>query len=344
MASVDINIVGATAPFTYSVKDENQNERFISYNSGKIYFNEIQDGANHTYTVRVTKGDCVITNSIILYSCNSSTPTPTVPASCVAPTIVFNSRTDKVISVNVVDGSTSNCSGYTFQWSTTFDFQFVNEQSTTCVTSQYITVPTYGTWYLRIKKKCTDNSISISNVISVNVQQPSVPIPVPVNVCSTVCDLYNVYSDNAWGIQYVDCYGEIQQAYGTPFSSSQICACSGTIEELYGGILVTLQQAGGCNITPTPVPIPIPIPIPVVNCKQVVFNITLNDIQAADGALLFGVYKDCNGVVQQKTFNSAGTFTYCSNNDYSFVNLYMYINGVQTEPNTSTYNINTTSC
>lgn len=343
MASVDINIVGAIAPFTYSVKDVNNVERFTSYNSGKIYFDEIKDGNNHEYTVTVTKNGESVINTIMLYSCNLVTPVPTVVITCNNPSLSFISKENKTVVLAVTD--TGNCTNYQFQYSSSFDFQYFSSFSVqSCVTQQTLTFPDYGTIYIRIKKTCSDNSSVYSNVISVNLTQSVNPVPVPVNLCLTNCDLYSVYSEVAWGIQYLDCEGISREAYGSPFGASQVCACSGTIESLYGEPLVNLQQAGGCNQTPVPVPTNVPTPIPVSNCKQVVFTVSLQDLQQADGSLVFAEYRDCNSTQQFKTFSSAGTYTYCSNGNVDNVSIYYYKNGAMSPNVASEYNINNTSC
>lgn len=346
MASVDINIVGAVAPFTYSIKDTNQIERFTSYSNGKLYFNEIQDGQNHEYTVTVSKDNCVVTNTILLYNCNSIvSPVPVVPVVCVAPSLSFVNKSDKTIGFSIADSDTVNCAGYTFQWSLYSDFQFLNEQFvSSCNTSQFITVPTYAIWFFRIKKKCNDNSTVLSNTVSVNIQQPVVPVPVPINTCANSCDLYSIYSESSWQIQYLNCDGISQQLSGNPFGSYQVCACSGTINTISGNPLITLVQTGGCN-TPTPVPVPVPIPTPVsTTCKEILFRIELSDLQNSDGGVVFVTYKNCNGVTVNTTFNNNGVFYFCCNGQAQYVSLYNYVNGAINFSLSSGYTISTTQC
>ena len=246
MASVDINIVGATPPFNFSVKDEFQVERFLSYNNGKIYFSDIQDSNNHTYTVTVSKGSCVINNEVILYNCGSSTPTPVLPAACIAPVIslVAVNNTTVTISVNT---ASSNCSGYQFQYSNFIDFTTFNSINTSCNTQQYIDVPTLGIWYFRILKTCDNQSTVYSNIITAQVLQSS---PTPTTTC-TSCKYYNIYSAfSSWQINYLDCNNVPSTAYGIAGGNTTICACEDSISTVTGNVVIT--DLGVCSI---PVPV-----------------------------------------------------------------------------------------
>jgi len=327
MASVDINIVGATAPFTFSVKDEFQIERFLSYSGGKIYFSDIQDNNDHTYTVTVVKGACTIVNQIILYNCGSSTPTPTELSQCIAPLISLVSIVNSTVTIGI-NTPTSNCTSYQIQYSTDINFSTINSITVSCNTQQYIQVPNLGVWYFRILKTCDNNATTYSNVITAQVTQTS---PTPISTCTT-CRYTNVYGAySSWEVNYLDCDNIPRTAYGVSGGSTTICACQSSIETISGSVVLT--DLGNCAL-PTPTPTPVPVPVSST-CKGLTFNIELSDLEAADGSVVFAQYTNCNGQTQNLNFINPGTYTgYCSEQTVN-ASVYIYIYGVQTEANST---------
>lgn len=327
MASVDINIVGATPPFNFSVKDESQVERFLSYNNGKIYFSDIQDSTNHTYTVTVSKGNCVINNELLLYNCGSSTPTPISPESCIAPIISLVSVNNNTVTIGINTAS-SNCSSYQFQYSNFIDFTTFNSINTTCNTQQYIDVPTVGTWYFRILKTCNNQSSIYSNIITAQINQST---PIPVTTCAS-CKYYNIYSAfSSWQVNYLDCNNVPSTIYGIAGSNTTVQACENSLNEVYGNVIIT--DLGNSNP-----PIPIPVPIASNDCVGVSFTITLSDLQSADGSVVFVEYTDCFGTLRNENYSNPSTYTGGCMISTSTVEIYRYVSGIKST-GTSTYNI-----
>ena len=318
MASVDINIVGSTPPFGFSVKDEFQVERFLSYSGGKIYFSDIQDNNNHTYTVTVTKNNCTVVNDIILYNCGSSTPTPTAIAQCIAPLISLTNINNRIVTI-AINAATSNCTTYQFQYSTSITFNIFNSVTVSCNTQQYIEVPSNGVWYFRVLKTCDNNSTTFSNVISATINSN---VPVPISTCNN-CRNVNVYGAySSWEISYLDCDNNPSAAYGVPGGATTICACESSIETISGDVILT--DLGSCNSTPTPVPLP--IPVPVSQCTSFNIEVATFDLEQADGSTVFVDYIDCNNITHTITFMNPGTYTgYCGLNGTTPYIYYYYL-------------------
>jgi len=172
-ASVDYNIVGASPPFIFSVKDENGIERFESISGGKIYFTAPNNGK---YTVSVSKaGNCVVKNEITINNCTPISPTPITPAPtgtpigtpsiiCTTPTLTLTGVTG--YNVNVTVGNLESCSSLEFQYSDTEDFLFYQSVFKTCGASQTIVFPNSGAFFMRVVKTCYETK-KYSNIINV---------------------------------------------------------------------------------------------------------------------------------------------------------------------------------
>jgi len=158
-ASVDYNIIGASPPFTFSVKDENGIEKFESISGGKIYFTASNNGK---YTVVISKGNCKIENEIIINNC--SVP---APVSCSIPSLALSSVSELkgVFSVNGI----TDCTNLEFQYSSDIDFTTYSTYYTQCNTSISLTFPSENVYYVRVVKYC-NNIKAYSNVVTINLK------------------------------------------------------------------------------------------------------------------------------------------------------------------------------
>lgn len=157
-ASVDYNIVGESPPFIFSVKDENNIERFLNISGGKIYFNAPSNGK---YTITISKGDCVVKNETYINNCSNVSPTPV--GTCIAPLLSLADTDGNTITLSV--NQLASCQSLEFQYSTDVNFSFYNSVYGVCSSSQALVIPD-GNYYIRAVKTCNSGT-AMSNVINV---------------------------------------------------------------------------------------------------------------------------------------------------------------------------------
>jgi len=157
IASVNYNIINASAPFSFSVKDSNGVEKFVSESNGKIYFTALINGV---YTVKISKGSCEVINQINVINCT------TVPnTGCSTPILTLVSiQTDKKASFTI--SNIADCQGMEFQYSENINFTAYFPVVIGCVTTALITFPANAVYYTRVSKTCTNGLLQYSNVIS----------------------------------------------------------------------------------------------------------------------------------------------------------------------------------
>ena len=164
-ASVNYSIIGASAPFTFSVKDEDGIERFLNTESSKIWFTATKNGK---YTVTVSKGTCHIKNEVIINNCVSSPTTPTTPvSSCVIPSLALTSVLDLTASFSITVSSNTSCTSYELQYSLNNSFSDFTSKFLSCVATANITFPIEEIYYVRLVKYCGQVKV-YSNIVSAN--------------------------------------------------------------------------------------------------------------------------------------------------------------------------------
>ena len=268
-ASVNYSIVGESAPFTFSVKDMNGVEKFLYISNGKIYFTATQNG---TYTVVVSKGDCHVSNQIIVNNCET-VPTP----SCTIPELSIVSIIDKIVTFNVTN--TSGCNNLEFQSSTTSDFNSYISFNKSCQALNNIEFFQNGNYYLRVIKICTNGLQMISNIVSVAINQQ-------VNNCyvSTAClgigndldyDTYRITLKNVTNenVEFLLSNGSIITVYAGDIYGQEIINVTQNCPTVVSNSLNLLYCGIPTPVTPTPVS-------PTSNCLKVyaINNSSLTDI------------------------------------------------------------------
>lgn len=64
MASFQFSYLGNSGNIVINVKEQGQSlERFVSLSGNTVYFNAIQDNVSHTYEVKFTDNNCVVTKT-----------------------------------------------------------------------------------------------------------------------------------------------------------------------------------------------------------------------------------------------------------------------------------------
>lgn len=167
-ASVNYSVIGASAPFTFSVKNKDNVEVFLNNDSSKIYFTAASNGI---YNVTISKGNCTVTSGVLISNCpvapTASNPTPV--AVCSIPELklvkVFDDKRASFTVANIAD-----CKSMEFQYSTNINFTSIQKVSIPCSANQIITFPTNTTYYVRVAKTCINNLLQYSNVIQLTTE------------------------------------------------------------------------------------------------------------------------------------------------------------------------------
>ena len=174
LASINYNIIGASAPFTFSVKDEEDVERFSYIESGKIWFTATKNGK---YSITISKGTCHIKNEMFINDCGTTpvTPvTPTTPTTPTTPVVVCSVPSLGLISVSQLTGTFSitsstnfSCTSYELQYSLNDTFIQYTSKFVNCITSATIVFPSENIYFVRAIKYCGTTKVT-SNIVSAN--------------------------------------------------------------------------------------------------------------------------------------------------------------------------------
>jgi len=301
MASLNLNITGASSPYVISVKKTGDvTERFQSFVSGVVTF--VSDYGDNEYTITVNKSGC--TSDSEVFTLNCATPTP-IPVPVVVPTPIPTSPTPvpisctlSISSVNVVcvgdsNGTitvnANNPSGYTLQYQLDSVYSW---QSSNVFTG----IANGSTYTVRVRNASNTSCEAVQTNVTVSCSVPTpipnpvpitptplplpVPNPVPIPVTPTptpvsptpvpvvptpITPTPVVTCDCRLGVIDTDLAFNYIDCLGNPVSGSLQEGVTICFDFNQGFANVTdlgSNPSCTCGELPTPLPVPSPVPIP----------------------------------------------------------------------------------